>query len=393
MRFDQYFYNYANPLGKNGTRVTESKKHLSVAKKLAVEGTVLLKNNGVLPLKKGEKVCVFGRGAGEWIFGGGGSSAVRATKKVSLTDALEQADAQGQIRLFSPLITDAKRQINAIFEERAANPIGSQHAWNRHRSLNTLPLDETLYHQAVAFGGTALFTLLRYSSEGTVDGDRSLKKGDFSLYDEEKDLLFRLQKDFKKVVVILCVCGPVETKIYRDSDKIGAVLYSLYGGALAGEALVDILTGKRYPSGHLQDTLAEKITDYPSTKSFYEFEDHVDYTEDIFVGYRYFETFCPEKVVFPFGYGLGYADFTLEYRKAVYKNDRVSITISVANTGNFPGKEVVQIYQTRPKASWEKQSRSFAPLPKPGSYCPVKARSFVFPLTCGILLLLMIWAR
>lgn len=364
MRFDRYFYNPANPQGKNGRRVTESKKHLAIAKELAIEGTVLLKNDGTLPLPKGERVCVFGRGAGEWIFGGGGSSAVRATKKVSLTDALESADARGQIRLFHPLVADAKRQVKAIFDAYAANPTVSHHTWNRHRSLCTLPVEESLYQQAVSFGGTALFTLLRFSSEGTVDGDRTLEKGDFTLYDEERVLLERLQKDFKKVVVITCVCGPVETKIYQQSQKIGAVIYSLFGGALAGEALVDILTGVRYPSGHLQDTLAENAEDYPFTADFHAYKDHVDYTEDIFVGYRYFETFCPEKVVYPFGYGLGYTTFRLEYDKATRKKDRITLTVKVTNTGNFPGKEVVQAYLSAPQGKLGKAKRELCAFKK-----------------------------
>ena len=364
MRFERYLYNYANPLGKNGRRITESKKHLCVAKELATEGIVLLKNDGTLPLKRGERLCVFGRGSGEWIFGGGGSGAVRATQKISLTDALEAADARGDICLFHPLIADAKQQVKAIFDARAADPVGSQHTWNRLRSRNTLPVSETLYRQAVAFGGTALFTLLRYSSEGTVDGDRSIQKGDFTLYDEERIQLMQLQQDFEKVVVVLCVCGPVETRIYQQSDKIGAVLYALYGGSMAGEAITDILTGKSYPSGHLQDTLAENLEDYPSTESFYANEDHVDYTEDIFVGYRYFETFCPEKVVFPFGFGLSYTTFNVECTKTACKKDQVRLDVRVTNTGNFPGKEVVQAYLSAPQGKLGKASRELCAFAK-----------------------------
>ncbi len=356
-RFARLRFAPVMPLGKDGRCVTASPKHLAMSKEAAVEGTVLLKNDGILPLKKGEKICLFGRGAAEFIFGGGGSGSVLSDVRISLVDALREAAKKGEIELFEPIIASAKEALKEEMKEGAALPRKEKRLWNTARKLGPLPMKEELYREAVEFGGVAVYSIVRYSTEGTFDGDRPAGPGGFELLPEELALLKKLARDFKSVVVVFNSCGMLATKPFLEEKKVGAMLYPLYGGSFAGEAIVDLLLGKRYPSGHLQDTLAEHIDDYPSTKTYQESDDFVRYEEDIFVGYRYFETFCPEKVVFPFGFGLGYTDFEVKCEEAVLEKNTVKVSATVKNIGNFAGKEVVQLYLSAPQGKLGKAAK------------------------------------
>ena len=257
-------------------------------------------------------------------------------------------------------------------------------------------MPEELYRQAVDFGDTAIFCVSRYSSEGDTNGDRKGGKGDFYLWEEEQALLDRLCADFARVVVVLNVCGPVSTLEYKDNPKVGAVLNPMFGGGMAGEAIVNILLGKSYPSGHLQDTLARDISDYPSTRGFHDHVSHPDYadnafggyqfapvpdpvyyTEDIFVGYRWFETFAPEKVVYPFGFGLSYTSFAMKVTSAVKEKFTVRLSVQVTNTGSFAGKQVAQVYLTAPQGKLGKAKKVLCAFAKtrelkPGEQCTLK---------------------
>ena len=358
-RHARFLYQPVLPLREDGRFVTNSKAHWELSRKIVEDGTVLLKNDGTLPLGKGAKVCLFGLGAGEFLFGGGGSGRVYTQKNVTLADGLEQAAAQGKIGFFSPLVDFYTAEVEKVLEEgrRIAE---SPAEFNRWRSLNPMKLPvlpEELYQQAKAFGDTAIFCLSRHSSEGDTFGDRNGQKGDFYLWDEEQALLDRLTKDFSNVVVVLNTCGSVSVAEYKDNPNVGAVLYALYGGGIAGEALTRLLLGEAYPSGHLQHTLANTLDDHPSTAGYAEGEDYVNYTEDIFVGYRYFETFAPEKAAYPFGFGLGYTTFHIRTLSAVLEKNTVKLEVCVENTGSFPGKEVVQVYLEAPQGKLGKAKK------------------------------------
>ncbi len=355
LRYTRFVCQPPMPLGKNRTFVTGSKAHWNLAKQGAVEGTVLLKNDGTLPLKKGAKICLFGSGAGEFQFGGGGSGGVITDKTVTLADGLKAAADKGKIAFFSPLI-DFYLQAAREELEQAEKEYDDISYWYRLRNIPTPDLPEELYQQAKAFGDTAIFCIARFSSEGTDCGDRNGKEGDFDLWENEKALLERLCQDFKKVIVVLNVCGPVSTKEYKDT-RIGAVVYATFGGGMAGEALTELLLGEAYPSGKLQDTLANDLYDYPGTEEFLTNHDYQNYTEDIFVGYRYFETLAPEKVSYPYGFGLGYTTFEVSKQSALLEKNTVKISVSVKNTGTFAGKEVVQAYLEAPQGKLGKAKR------------------------------------
>lgn len=348
-RHARFLYQPVLPLGKNRTFVTSSPAHWRLAHRAAVEGTVLLKNDGILPLRKGTKVCLFGLGAGEFLFGGGGSGEVFADREISLAAALQTAADRDEIEYFSDTAEYYVDVINQLLDNaHKAHPRGYL-SWRRGYQMPLPVLPEELYRGAKEFGGVAIFCVSRFSSEGDDNGDRTGGKGDFYLWDEEKELLDRLCKDFEKVVVVLNTCGPVSTVEYKEEPKVGAILYPLYGGGIAGNALADILLGKENPSGHLQHTLARRIEDYPSTEGFHKEKDYVNYTEDIFVGYRYFETFAPEKVAYPFGFGLSYTKFSLKVTAAALEKNTVRLETVVKNVGTAAGKEVVQAYLTAPQ--------------------------------------------
>ncbi len=347
----RFLYQPVLPMGKNNTPVTNSKAHWALAKQAAVEGTVLLKNDGTLPLKAGAKICLFGLGAGDFQFGGGGSGRVFTEKLITLADGLQNAADKGKLEFFAPLVDFYTSSVNSLFNEMHEKypEFAAYNVWRRTFQMPLPLLPEDLYQSAVNFGDTAIFCLCRYTSEGDVNGDRKGGKGDFYLWDEEQELLDRLCADFKKVIVVLNTCGPVSTTEYRNNDKIGAVLYPMFGGGMSGEAITDILMGDAYPSGHLQHTIADRLEDYPSTEGFHDHKNYVNYTEDIFVGYRYFETMAPEKVAYPFGFGLGYTSFAMKTTSAKLEKNTVQLEVLVKNTGSFPGKEVVQAYLTAPQ--------------------------------------------
>jgi len=358
-RFARFLYQPVLPLGKNHSFVTNSRSHWDLAKKIAAEGTVLLKNDGTLPLSQGEKICLFGTGIGEFLFGGGGSGRVFTEKKIDLAQGLANAEKEGKISLYQPLVDFYKEKIGEVLDKARAEcgTIAKYNAW-RSVNMTRLPvLPEQLYSDAKAFGTVAVFCISRHSSEGDGFGDRSGLEGDFYMWDEEKALLDRLSRDYEKVVVILNTCGPVSVKEFEENPGIGAVLYPLYSGGIAGEVLAELLLGEKYPSGHLQHTLAKRLEDYPSTEGYFAAEDHEDYTEDIFVGYRYFETFAKDKVVYPYGFGLGYTKFETKVLSASFANGRVKISVSVKNVGKFSGKEVVQAYLSAPQAKLGKAAK------------------------------------
>ncbi len=177
----RFLYQPVLPLGKNQRMVTNSKSHLSVSRMVAEEGTVLLKNDGTLPLKRGSRICLFGIGAGLFLLGGGGSGTVFSDTNVTLSDALLGAQKRGEIAYYSPLTEFYINSINRILEEaHLAYPTAEQYNIWRRQFLMPLPeLPDELYNKAKDFGDTALFCVSRYSSEGDLNGDRKCTKVDF----------------------------------------------------------------------------------------------------------------------------------------------------------------------------------------------------------------------
>lgn len=184
--------------------------------------------------------------------------------------------------------------------------------------------------------------------------DATLTEGSFLLTALEKDMLSKVRKAFEKVVVLLNVGGLIDMSFVNEYTP-DSVLYVWQGGMTGGTGTADVLTGKVSPSGKLSDTIAYSVKDYPSDPYF---GDRVRnfYSEDIFVGYRWFETFAPEKVLYPFGFGLSYTTFDVK-TVSVSGSDTLTFKVSVTNTGKFSGKEVVQVYCGAPQGKLGKAAR------------------------------------
>ena len=199
------------------------------------------------------------------------------------------------------------------------------------------------------------------------------KDGDFCLSVKEKEMIDTVKASFKNVIVILNVGGMVDTSWFAYDNQIQSALLALQGGMEGGLAAAELLVGDGNPSGKTVDTFAKSLDDYPSTYNFHESRDYVDYTDDIYVGYRYFETIpgAAEKVVYPFGYGLSYTTFDVESVSAGVVNsnctseaNKLYAKVRVTNTGKFSGKEVVQVYIAKPQGKLGKPAKELAAFEK-----------------------------
>lgn len=325
------------PLGDNRSLITGCQKHIDLSRKAAGEGAVLLKNEGnILPLEKGTKVAVFGKAQIDYVKGGGGSGDVHSEYVRNIYEGLmEKAD---QIEVYHPLSLFYKNFVLSAYKRGEENG-----------NLTEAEIPEQLIQDASAFTDTAIITINRYSAEGS---DRKNDGMDpyFVLSDIEKRMVEKVCANFVKVVVLLNTGAMIDTSWFADNERIQAALMIWQGGMEGALSAADILTGEVNPSGKLVDTCAYSFEDYPSSEGFHESEDYVKYTEDIFVGYRYFETIPGKKqrVVYPFGFGLSYTTFAFNNATAVQVGEKIFVSVDVNNTGDRCGKEVVQLYYAPP---------------------------------------------
>ena len=343
-----------------GRYVTASKEHIALSKEAAQEGMVLLKNEkNLLPLKEGSKIALFGKGSFDYVKGGGGSGDVNTVYVRNLYEGFKQLNTA--VSVYEPISDYYRKNV----EEQYAN--GAAPGMTVEPELTAEQVKS-----ARAFTDTAVITLSRFSGEGwdrssvEYDGEynpwateTSMPKisgvifpdGDFYLTKAEKQMIAQVEAQFNKIIVVLNIGGVIDTSWLKEDDKLSAALLAWQGGMEGGLAAAELLTGKVTPSGKLTDSFAASVDDYPSTANFHESVDYVDYTDDIYVGYRYFETIpgMAEKVCYPFGFGLSYTQFLLENHKAWEENGKVKVSVEVANTGKYAGKEVVQVYVSAPQ--------------------------------------------
>ncbi|NLN66233.1 MAG: beta-glucosidase [Clostridiaceae bacterium] len=359
------------PLGENGERVTASEAHRKLSKDAAKEGMVLLKNNqNVLPLSKGSKVALFGKGCFDYVKGGGGSGDVTVEYVIDLYNGLKAL--KERVRIFEEL-SDFYRQ-----------NVKSQYAGGAVPGMTVEPaVPEDLLLKARAFTDTAIISISRFSGEGwDRKSDQSVKdiadndllkkseelfeRGDFYLTNAEEAMVNIVTSHFPKVIVVMNVGGMVATDWFAKDDSIQSVLMAWQGGMEGGLAAAELLCGIGNPSGKLSDTYASRLEDYPSTYNFHESEDYVDYTDDIYVGYRYFETIpgAYDKVNYPFGFGLSYTSFQWSVVSAEEDNGIIRFQVNVTNTGCYAGKEVIQNYAGAPQGLLGKPSKSLVAFQK-----------------------------
>ena len=307
-----------------------------VCLKAAEEAQVLLKNNGVLPLKAGSRVAVFGRCQIDYFYVGYGSGGdVKAPYYTSLNDELEKNGVM--------LNENLKSTYKAWCE---ANPVN--HGFWGHWPMNypEMPLDSQTVNDSARESDTALVIIGRAAGE---DRENLLTKGSYYLTDEEINMLDLVTEAFDNTVVVMD-CGNIIDMAWTEKygDKISAVIYAWQCGMESGSALANVLTGKANPCGRLTDAIARSYEAYPSSDNFGN-RDFNNYSEDIFVGYRYLESFAQKDVLYPFGFGLSYTEFETKADFAEKSEDGVTVKVTVTNKGKVSGKEVVQLYLSKPQ--------------------------------------------
>lgn len=373
------------PLGEKGERLTGSLQHIELSKEAAKEGMVLLKNReDILPLKKGTRVALFGKATFDYVKGGGGSGDVTVAYIRNLYEGLKmQKDI---VSIFEPLCDYYRRDVEQQYAKGSVPGMTIEPA---------VPVE--LLEAAKAYADTAVISICRFSGEGwdrksivERDNESSLENqqdmaarsakifanGDFCLSEEESAMVDAVKKNFTRVIVVMNVGGMVDTSWFVHEDAIGAVLMAWQGGMEGGLAAAELLVGKGNPSGKLSDTFAQTLEDYPSTGDFHESKDYVNYTEDIYVGYRYFETVpgADKKVNYPFGFGLSYTSFQVDVLSAKENRGEVQIQVQVTNTGDRDGKEVVQVYFEAPQGRLGKPKRQLIAFAKTRALKPGEAQ-------------------
>lgn len=193
-------------------------------------------------------------------------------------------------------------------------------------------------------------------------------RSDFYRTEAERAMVEKVCTSFDQVVLVLNVGGVVDVSWFCEDDRISSALLAYQGGMEGGNAIAELLVGKGNPCGKLPDTLARDLTDYPSTEGFHQSPHYVEYTEDIYVGYRYFETLpgAADRVCYPFGYGLSYTVFSMDVLSAGAADGRIQVSVRVTNTGSRTGKEVVQLYYSAPQGLLQKPKCSLGAFKKSG---------------------------
>lgn len=326
-------------------RILDWNKYLDTAAKMVSEGIVMLKNeNNALPLDTDKEVAVFGRIQFHYYKSGTGSGGmVNVTKVVNILDGLIDNGVKVNEKLL-----DTYRKWDR------ENPFDLGEGWGGEPwSQKEMPLDEGLVKETAKNCETAIVIIGRTAGE---EQDNRLEAGSYLLSDDEIAMLKVVRENFKKVVLLLNVGNIIDmTDINRIAPD--AVLYVWQGGMTGGKGTADVLTGKVSPSGKLPDTIAYKASDYPSDANFGREKNRDIYAEDIYVGYRYFETFAKEKVLYPFGFGLSYTEFEIKTEKAEITEGALKLSVSVKNIGSYKGKEVIEVYCEAPQGRLGKAVR------------------------------------
>ena len=356
------------------------KRHSALARRVAAEGIVLLKNEGMLPLKTSDPIALFGSGAGKTVKGGIGSGDVNNRNSISVYRGIKEAGAvvtnEDWIQDYDKRYKEAReewkekiledvRHVQNPFDAYAANPF-------------SLPDGRRIQETDLKGAAAAVYVISRISGEGK---DRRIEKGDYYLSSREREDILYLDRFHIPLILILNSGGPVElTDILQETENIRAVLNISQPGQEGGHAVADILFGRAVPEGKLTATWARQYEDYPFSDTYSYLNGDLEkeeYREGIYVGYRYFDSFGV-KPLFSFGYGLSYTSFGLAFRVLQTEKSSVQARVAVTNTGqSYAGREVVQVYVSFPQGRIEKESRRLAGFAKTDRLMPGESREVV----------------
>ena len=344
------------------TKTLDWDKYLKTAAQVVSEGIVMLKNeHQALPLKPGEEIALFGRIQFHYYKSGTGSGGmVNVSKVTNIVDGLQESG----IKLNQELLDVYHKWDNE-------NPFDLGDGWGKEPwSQKEMPLEDSLAARAAKRCQTAIAVIGRTAGE---EQDNSLTEGSFLLSSDEKQMLTTVRRHFSKMIVLLNVGNIIDMNELLEIAP-DAILYVWQGGMTGGTGTADVLTGKISPCGKLTDTIAKHVEDYPSAPYF---GDPVRnfYSEDIYVGYRYFETFAPDKVLYPFGFGLSYTTFQIKTNDITELSDKWDFIITVTNTGSCSGKEVVQIYCEAPQGKLGKPIRVLCGYEKTNTLSPGESQT------------------
>ncbi len=346
------------------------KEYAAVARQMAAEGCVLLRNEEkVLPMPEGARVSVFGRIQTHYYKSGTGSGGmVNTPYVVSIPDGLRNSG-----------LVQVNEDLAALYTEwEKSHPFDQGVGWaSEPWSQEEMELEPSVVKEAAEKSDMALVIIGRSAGE---DRDAVAAEGSYYLTPGERQMLQAVNGAFAKVAVVLNV-GSVMDMQWVEEYHPQAVLYVWQGGMEGGNAVADVLTGRVNPSGKLADTIAWHIEDYPSAKDFGD-EVRNFYTEDIYVGYRYFETAAKEAVQYPFGFGLSYTDFDMEAVDLVKEGQWMSVRVRVTNVGDAAGKEVVQVYYAPPQGALAKPVRNLIRYEKTHTLAPGESQTvtLTFPV-------------
>ena len=345
------------------------KAHAAITRQSSTEGMVLLKNDNTLPIRNLKTVALFGVSSYNFMSGGLGSGCVNVGYSVDMVTGLKNIGVSTTPQLTEIYQSYVKYAAAKLKADK--NPM----MWfldQGQPKYDEIEITERCVAHEEALADAAIITIGRQAGEGM---DREIN-GEFNLTKDEQDMIFRVSDAFhakgKKVIVIINSGSVMETVSWRD--RVDAILVAWQPGIEGGNSVADILTGKVNPSGKLTMTWPIAATDHPSTANYaktydmYTYQnmegnnspipgvDFNNHEEDIYVGYRYFDTF-KKNVAYPFGYGLSYTTFEFGKPTIKAKGDEIEVSVTVKNTGKVSGKQVAEVYVTAPKGAYEKPAK------------------------------------
>lgn len=392
-KYARFRYQPCLPLGVDGRKVTGSPEHAELSRRAAGEGMVLLKNEGgTLPLKRGTRVALFGKATVEYIKGGGGSGDVFCAYTHNIYDGFKLKEDEGKVSVFKPTAEFYKEYVKEA-GKRIPTRAQVEKIWDRVNAMSFCKekddiiydtfasmhvaeahMPDELIAEAAANADIAIITLSRFSAEGV---DRKAIPGDYYLSDTEKSLIDRVTAAFPNTVIVLNSGAVVDCEYFAENEKVGAIIFGWQGGLEGGTATADIICGDVNPSGRLADTIPVSYDAYQNAQEFLTGFEHLDYFDDIYVGYRYFETVpgAAEKVRYPFGFGLSYTDFEFSGAFCGESDGKIVAAVTVRNVGKVPGKEVVELYYSAPQGKLGKPARELAAFKKTKLLSPGESES------------------